>query len=328
MHRKKSKIFLALLVTIFPALLRAQVADASILFAKGFDLFKQGMYIEAAEAFSALSAQEENSALVGDADYMQVISMVNASRAEEADVLADRFLLRHPDSPNVSEIYYQKGRAAFIGGRFGDAIALFERFMADYPESPTFPSALFWHSEAYYMLGRTGEAREGFARLVDRFPSAAKRDVAEWRLEVIGLEAREGKLKRILEFDRSEAIQRQTSAEDMEKYSEHEKERMYILIRSLRAAYGLPGIWKVPLYAEKIPLEQVAPLPIPETLPVPVVEAAPTPAPPPPVDTSQQEANALELLRLNRLKDLLTAKSKTLRLLAEALQKFAAEVTK
>ena len=220
-------------------------------------------------------------------------------------------------------------------GRYRDALGEFFSFMSEYPASQNFAQALFFHSESLYLLGRGKDAAEGYRRIVMEFPDSPNRNTAGWRLEVIGIEAREARLARLLEFERRESIGNLARGSAVERWEEHVSERAYYLIRRLRSAYGLNGSWKLPLYVEKP--KEILPAVAPKTEPT----LPPLPAPDIPATRAMEEArklmdeaqaqaqaNALELLRLSRLNDLLAAKNAALRLLAAKLEAFASEVSK
>lgn len=308
----------------------AQETAPDILFAKGFDLFKNGRFADSAAAFEALAADKAAGNILADVRYMQIVSLLNAGRPAEADILAAQFNRLFPGNSRGAEMTYQQGRIAFAQSHYKEALDYFSRFMADFPDSAMYPDALFWHSETLYQLGRIGPAHDGMRRLLAQFPESDKRAVAEWRLEVMGLEAREGRLKRILDFSREESLQRQRDYEGFEKYYEHALERYNLLIRSLRSTYGLTGFGKAPLYADS---ENGTPTPIlafpvlpaysePPKVAVPAEQPNPQPQP------VQPSLSAIELAKINKLNALLSAKNKLLRLLASKLEHYAAEVSK
>jgi len=288
----------------------AGTADLQVLFAKAYDLFSQGLYADSSEAFSALSAKAEGTAIAGDAGYLAMLSLVNAGRAAEAGTLAESLLARYPESARLPEIEYQRCRVDYMLGDYEAAIMGFDRFMSRYAEGTGYASALFWRAESLLALGRAAEALEGYLDVLERFPGSPKRDAAEWRLETLGYAAREGRARRIDEFLRADDERRRAAEEAAEPETEQRRERAYLLVRTLRGAYGMQGGWSLPLYAD---------MNIPG---LPAAEAERR--------TLQAQANAaaLEALRVNRLKELLAAKAETLRLLAQKLEQFAAEVSK
>lgn len=288
----------------------AGTADLQVLFAKAYDLFSQGLYAESSEAFSTLSSKAEGTAIAGEADYLALLSLVNAGRAAEAGRLAESLLARYPESARLPEIEYQRCRAYYMLGDHEAAIRGFERFMARYPEASGYASALFWRAESLLALGRAAEALDGYLDVLERFPGSPKRDAAEWRLETLGYAAREGRARRIDEYLRVDVERRRAADEAAEPGTEQRRERAYLLVRSLRGAYGMQGGWSLPLYADM-------------NLPgLPAAEAERGSL------QAQAQANALEALRVSRLKELLAAKAETLRLLAQKLEQFAAEVLK
>jgi outer membrane protein assembly factor BamD (BamD/ComL family) len=339
----KSKKSIAILLAVFIAAWPVAASDhddPSLLFSKAFDLFRLGYFTEAAEAFDALEKRESaspGSSIAADAGYLGVIALLNSGDADGADRAAERFLVKYPSSPKVKEVKFQAARAAFMLGRYREALGEFYSFMSEYPSSENFAQALFWHSESLYLLGRGKEAAEGYRRILSDFPESPHRNTAGWRLEVIGIETREARLARLLEFERRESYGTLARGASAERWEEHVSERAYYLIRRLRSAYGLNGSWKLPLYVDK-PKEILPALaPKAEPLPSPVLPAVPDASAARAMEEAralmdeakaQAQANALELLRLSRLNDLLAAKNAALRLLAAKLEAFAAEVSK
>ncbi|MCE1195167.1 tetratricopeptide repeat protein [bacterium] len=313
MHKKKLFGAAAVLLAVLPLFIGAQTAQAAdppVLFAKAYDLFSQGMYGDAASAFSELSAQTRGTPLACDADYFSLLSLVNAGRAAEAGALAESFAARYPDSAYLPEIEYQRCRVAFMLGDYEGALSGFERFSAKYPDGSSASSAAFWRAETLLALGRSAEALDGYLALLARFPGSPKRDAAEWRLESLGYAAREGRAARVDDFLRAGEERLRASAEAAEPLTEQRRERAYLLVRALRGAYGMQGGWSLPLYADM----NIPGLPAAEGERLTL--------------QAQASANALEALRVSRLKELLAAKAETLRLLAQKLEQFAAEVVK
>ncbi|HWP68941.1 MAG TPA: tetratricopeptide repeat protein, partial [Rectinemataceae bacterium] len=330
MVKKKSWLILFFVVALSPPLVFAQDGDFAFLFSKGFTLFKQGSFLESAKAFGALVEKGGEGDLVSDASYMELLSLVNAGKLEDAGILAESFLIRYPGDSHIPEVKYQNARIAFLSENFGKALELFSLFMDEYPENQSYSIALFWHSEALYRLGRLGEAQNGFLRFLGNFPASAMREAAEWRLEVMGLEAREAKLQRLLDFNINESITRQSDTEATERYFEHMLMRDFMIIRSLRSKYSFGGDNALQpgaetLAAEEKPQPVLAPLPPPPPPPQP---AAPAPEPAlPVVQPAPPSATAVELAKLNRLKELLDAKSRVLGILAQKLEQYATEVS-
>lgn len=310
MYKKKLRLMSIILLMVAPRVMGAQALDPQVLFAKAYDLFTQGRYGESADAFSALSAQAMDAPLARDADYLALLSLVNVGRAAEAGALAESFAARYPGSAYIPEVEYQRCRITFMLGDYEAALAAFGRFMRKYPESANYSAALFWRAESLLALGRDAEAFEGYSSILASFPGSPKRDAAEWRLESLGYAARAGKVSRFDDYSRAGEAQRQATEEADEPAFEQKRERMSILVRTLRAAYGMQGGWDLPLYADmNIP-----------GLPAAAAERRALEA--------QAAANALDARRVNHLKELLAAKAETLRLLAQKLEQYAAEVVK
>lgn len=315
MNKKMLSMAAAVLLAILPHVASAQEAsaqeaDLQVLFAKAYDLFSQGSYADSSDAFLALASKAQGASLAVDAGYLALLSLVNAGKASEARIAAESLMTRYPESPYSSEIEYQRSRADYMLGDFSAALSGFERFTEKYPESAACSSALFWRAESLLALGRAAEALDAYQDLLARFPGSPKRDAAEWRLESLGYAAREGRARRIDEFLQTDVERREATAEAAEPSFEQRRERTYLLVRTLRGAYGMKGGWSLPLYADmNVP-----------GLPAASAERQALQA--------QASANALEALRVSRLKELLAAKAETLRLLAQKLEQFASEVAK
>jgi outer membrane protein assembly factor BamD (BamD/ComL family) len=312
------------LFLLIPAFLMAQdpgqTENEEILFAKGFDLFKQGMYVESAEAFHAIAAKEGNNNLGVEAAYLEVIARIDAVDLEKAQVLTDAFLAKNPDNEHSIDLLYQRGRIAFLYGDYEEAISRFTHFTQEQRGSQLLPSALFWRAESLYLLGRTKDAFEELTLLVKNYPDSSKRGLAEWRLEVIGLESREGVLKRVVDFNKAKSLQGQEDEAYADSRKERDLEREHLLVMNLRSLYGFAGSWRTPLYAERTIVAVAAP-----AVAQPVVET-PVQAPVQPDPLIAQAA--LEMSKANRLKELLGAKNAALELLANTLLAFAEELSK
>lgn len=320
MNKKMSGLAAAVLLAITPCLAVAEQSsaetakaaslDLQVLFAKAYDLFSQGRYADSSDAFSALAAKAEGGALAVDAGYLALLSLINAGMAEDAGTLAESMMARYPESAYLPEIEYQRCRADYLLGNYEAAAAGFARFTQKHPEGAECASALFWRAESLLALGRTPDALDGYMELIARFPGSQKRDAASWRLESLGFAARGGRAQRVEEFRKMDDERRRAAAEMAEPIIEQRRERTRLLVRGLRVAYGMQGAWYLPLYADMSAAG----------LPGAAAERQALQA--------QANANAMEALRVNRLKELLAAKAETLRLLAQKLQQFAAEVSK
>jgi tetratricopeptide (TPR) repeat protein len=289
--------------------------DGDILFTRGFDLFKQGQYAESAEVFRVIAETEESDSLGIESAYLEVIARIDAVDLSRAQVLADAFLTKNPNSGHVVDLLYQRGRIAFLSGDYEEAVSRFTHFTQEQSGSQLLPSAIFWRAESLYLLGRTREAFEELTLLMKDYPDSPMQGLAEWRLEVIGLESRQGALKRLVDFDKAQSLQRQEDGALSDARREQKLEREHLLVMNLRSSYGFAGSWRTPLYAEKTVVKAAAPSP---------VVAAPVPAQPDPLIAQA----AVEMSKANRLKELLAAKNATLEILTKTLLAFAEELSK
>ena len=317
------KSIIVLIVVLFCSIPSAysQQLDPEIAFAKAFDLFRQGNFKEAAQAYGWLFSEISSSggSLAEQSAYMQLISTFNAGQYDETKILAEAYLARFPESERSADIQYQVARIAFAEKRYDDAIQLFTDFITQYELiehlSEFVSQALFWRSESFYQLGSLTEAFSGFSALVEKYPDTSKKNEALQRIEIIGAESRERFQSRIIDFNLKESLQMQSRLEQSEKYTEQLLERYALLVRRLRSIYGLGQPGRLPLYAN-------------------VLALTPTPAPPPPQVINAEQSQPvnpisnLEVARNNRLKKLLSAKQRVLSLLADRLLNYTGEVLK
>lgn len=323
-NRKKSipVLLIVLLIGILPVF--SQQIDPEIAFAKAFDLFRQGNYSDAAQAYGWLFS--ETSKLPGDlaeqSAYMQMISTFNAGRYAEAKLLAEAYRDRFPDSERMTDIQYQLARIAFAEKNYEESIQMFSDIIAaheaDLNLRELVSQAYFWRAESKYQRGLLAEAFSEFAALVEKYPETSKKNEALQRIELIGAVSRERFQSRVIEFNLKESLEKQSRAEQTEKFAEQLLERYALLVRKLRSLYGLAEpLGRLPLYANAIALPSA---PVPAAPPAPVVK----------VEQPQPKSQTpnLDVARNTRLKKLLSAKQRLLALLAETLLNYAEEVLK
>lgn len=319
MKGRKKSILVLLLVFISGILpVFAQQLDPEIAFAKAFDLFRQGNYRDASQAFGSLYSETSmlGGKLAEQAAYMNMISTFNAGRYADAKLLSEEFLSRFSDSEHSADVQYQLARIAYAEKRYEDAISMFSDFVSQHEDNlelrELVSQAVFWRAESYYQQGMLIEAYSEFSVLSEKYPETIKMNEALQRIELISAALRERFQGRVMEFIAKETTQKQIRTEQAEKYAEQILERYAILVRRLRSMYGItqsPG--KLPLYANLLAI----------------------PVPPAPVITIEQsqpknQVSNLDAVRNNRLKKLLSAKQRVLSLLAEKLLNYAGEVLK
>ncbi|MEW6548404.1 MAG: hypothetical protein AB1407_02980, partial [Spirochaetota bacterium] len=138
----------AVVLTLF---LHTAGADPDLLFQKSFALFKDGLYAEAAAAFSALSRGDGEPELLESAEYMGIISLIQAGESAEARVRIASFMDRRKESGFVPELRYQSARLDLIEGKVEAAKSGFGSFISLHPQSPSVANALFWLAETHYL---------------------------------------------------------------------------------------------------------------------------------------------------------------------------------
>lgn len=308
----------AVVLTLF---LHTAGADPDLLFQKSFALFKDGLYAEAAAAFSALSRGDGEPELLESAEYMGIISLIQAGESAEARVRIASFMDRRKESGFVPELRYQSARLDLIEGKVEAAKSGFGSFISLHPQSPSVANALFWLAETHYLSGDFKEAFVAYEKFCGLYPGAEKFKVAESRMEEIKARLKREEMGRRLEFDNSTAQMSETEKNAREAELERMFELLYRSWSRMRISMASPP----PLPKEEVPRVSAIE---PEKPPAPVQS-------PPPAQTKEPEAVkerelllAAEEARLRRLAELLDLKRQTLELLSSVLLKFAGEVAK
>ncbi len=200
------KIF-AGIVLLFLFLFSTNSQDASSsmeAFSSAFDAFRRGEYQNAATAFMRLTQDESKNTLAPESLFMAAQSYFNAADYPTAYSTCEEFLQKYPTHAKIADIEYQLGRILFKTQDYRGAIASFDRFMGKYSTNPLAPSALFWKAESNYQMGNIADSYPLFNEVIARWPESEKASLARWRLNVMGLEVREAKLIRIVEYENQE----------------------------------------------------------------------------------------------------------------------------
>ncbi|TXT48780.1 MAG: hypothetical protein FD137_896 [Spirochaetes bacterium] len=328
---KSARLTLVLSLLVF--LVLPATGDPTLLFQKSFGLFKDGRYIESAEAFGTLSRQEEYPEIREDAAYMEILSLVNAKNLLHAKARILLFLETWKEGEWIPELRYQAARIQFLEGNLRQAIMDFSAFLVDFPDSPSVSNALFWYADALYLQGMRIEAYHAYEKFCARFPGVEKFQVAQSRMEAIKFEIREASLLRRFDFNLETALRLERERQAWEADIEQAFERLYRSKRRLKTAYsstpqGLPAAEEVPQKFMAPPEMEPEPESEPEPEPLPALESTPQPAQPAAEDPSQDALILEETARLQRLAALLETKRQALELLTRVLLGFAREVTK
>lgn len=187
-------------------------ADESNAFVQGSAAFKDGDWKAAMMLLRRATAEEKY-----DTDatrYMLVMAEINGSEAEAASADCDTFISRYPDSPYLSIVQYQKGRALFMMQDYDRCALCLSDFCHQYPDSPLYPSALFWIGECFFEAGSYDEAGALYTRVVDEYPADKKASEARYRLDTIAERLREAKLLYLLKKTGEEYL---STKEDYER---------------------------------------------------------------------------------------------------------------
>lgn len=204
-------------------------------FSSAFDLFKKGSFQNAGSEFAMLYETWPESSLASDSCFMAAQSYFNAGDYSMSYLYCVQFIQKYPDHPNLPDMKFQLGRIFFKTGRFKDAIWAFDDFLKAYPGSPLFVSALFWKAESYYQLGDIAHSFALFTELKEKWPDSDKASLVYWRLNVMGLEAREAKFSRLIAYESEKAAQIEFGGMQKEALQEQQYLRIYYFLKALRA---------------------------------------------------------------------------------------------
>lgn len=233
---KKYILGLLLFMAAISIPLHAQESEETFAqFSAAFDLFKKGSFQNAGSEFASLYEKWPKSSLAADSCFMAAQSYFNAGDYPTSYLYCVQFIQNYPDHPNFPDMKFQMGRIFFKAGRFLDAIKAFDEFLKTYPESPLFVSAFFWKAESYYQLGDIAHSFPLFTELIKKWPDSEKASLAYWRLNVMGLEAREAKFSRLLAYESAKDAQIEFAEMQKQALQEQQYLRIYYFLKALRA---------------------------------------------------------------------------------------------
>jgi len=198
---KKTFAGIALLFILLFSLSAQSAPHSMEAFSSAFDAYRRGEYQSAASAFVRLSQDESENALAPESLFMAAQSYFNAADYPTAYSTCEEFLQKYPAHAKTPDIEYQLGRILYKTKDYQGAVASFDRFLEKYSANPLEPSALFWKAESYYQMGDVADSYPLFNEVISRWPESEKASLAQWRLNVMGLEVREAKLMRVAEFE-------------------------------------------------------------------------------------------------------------------------------
>jgi len=184
-------------------------------FSVGTELYLHENYMLAGATFEYVFRHWPDDELAAQGCFMAMQSFFNAHEYSKAFDLGTVFINDFPSHPNALNAEYLRARILFLNGQYFEAISAFDSIIKNYPESTLFPSIRFWTAESYYRLGIFGESLPIFNEIIQKWPNSEKASLSAWRLNVMGLEAREAKLLRLIEFEGQ-----QKRSEELEKLEE------------------------------------------------------------------------------------------------------------
>jgi TolA-binding protein len=234
----KKKFVIACLFVCLNAgfLLYAQANTAALdEFGRAFDLFKRGDFQNAGAAFAYLYQTWPKDPLAADSCFMAAQAYFNAGDYPTSYGFCEAFIQSYPGHLNIPDMEFQRGRILFKMGRFKEANSAFGAFLDRYPDNTLYPSAFFWKAESFYQLGDIAQALPLFNEIREKWPGSDKASLAAWRLNVMGLEAREAKFSRLAAFEAGKNSTKEIAGMQKEAYREQQYLRDYLLLKSLRA---------------------------------------------------------------------------------------------
>lgn len=181
-------------------------------FVQGLISYKKG---EWADACVYLRQSVNNTEYATDSNwYMIIMSEVYSGSYDAVISDCDYFIDNFSESPLLSFVEYQRGRAYHSVGLNDNAVMALSSFCNEYPDSDMYSSALFWIAECFYDDYDFETARALYERIVAEYPESSKREDAEFKLYLITQHDREQKLLYILKMTGEEYL---NSRENYEK---------------------------------------------------------------------------------------------------------------
>lgn len=157
----------------------------------------------------ALAGESGNS----DVHYMLIMSEMYCEDYDSVISDCGRFASLYPDSPLLSNVNYQKGKAFHYKGDNDQAVMVLSDFCHENPKSPVYPSALYWIAECFYEDYNFQMAEGLFQRIIDVYPDDKKAVDAKYKIDAIAQREREQKLLDLLKANNAKFLEQKASYE-------------------------------------------------------------------------------------------------------------------
>ena len=212
-------------VSFFPAVSHAAAATGSAIPVETV-VYEQGEKAQIlAEGLSAYNHKDYTNATIllreavaggtGNPDVHFMLIMSEMFGEDYASVISDcdSFAAAYPDSPLISNVNYQKGKALHYKGDNDQAVLVLSDFCHENPQSPVYPSALYWIAECFYEDYNFQTAEGLFQRIIDVYPDDKKAVDAKYKIDAIAQREREQKLLDILKSNNEKFLEQKASYE-------------------------------------------------------------------------------------------------------------------
>jgi len=194
-------------------------------FQYGGQLFNALRMAEAAAEFRG--AQESASNLNEWAQALYWVILSELALADYGSAVADMDELDKyaPNSSFNYDMAYHRGRAYFNQGFFEDALVLFKQYndnvsSRDPQAADRKAASFFWMGECLYFMGQYDEAERFYSLVVTKYPSSPKKEVSEYRMDLIKQKKIEAELLALLRWSHEESLR--TSEEYQRKLRTYE----------------------------------------------------------------------------------------------------------
>ncbi len=137
---------------------------------------------------------------------------------KEADNNYDSIITGYGFSEEFPEALYQKGRIAFINGKYEISIDFLNQFIDNSASHPLEGNAFYWMAESLFNLGHIEESLKLYRIVETEYKDSYKYEAAKYRIELINLGKREEELIKLLKWSHEEALR------EREQFIKKEKE--------------------------------------------------------------------------------------------------------
>ncbi len=114
--------------------------------------------------------------------YTTVLGAWQQGRNGPAQLAAEQFLARFPDSTMTHQVEYIRDSCLFQTGKYSQAAAAFARFPSRYPYSEYVDDALFWAGRSEHKAGAFDRAIARYREVLTRFANGPMADDAMYQL--------------------------------------------------------------------------------------------------------------------------------------------------